>query len=45
MTDMIDVSKDPERPGEDWVQVTWVGLADELIWEPVSIIYEDAPKT
>ena len=45
MADVVDVGKDPERPGEYWVQVTWVGLEDEeSTWEPVSTIYEDAPK-
>ena len=26
------------------VKVKWVGLEEETIWEPVSTIYDDAPK-
>jgi len=45
MADVVDVGKDPERPGEYWVRIAWVGLEDEdPTWEPVSMTYEDAPK-
>ena len=45
MADVVGIGQDPERPEEYRVQVTWVGLEDEeSTWEPVSTIYEHAPK-
>ena len=45
MDDVVDVGKDSERPGEYRVRIAWFGLEDEEpTWEPVSTMYENAPK-
>ena len=36
MVDVVYVGKNPERPGEYRLRITWVGLEDEEpTWEPV----------
>ena len=45
VADVISVGKDPVRVGEYRVQIAWVGREDEEpTWEPMSIVYADAPK-